>query len=620
MTHSTLGLKFQRDAATRATQGRFPALQQGRVQKPFRQALKEIQSGLKRALRMMRMADNALWQGYTKLPSRAEPFQRNIAMPADPTAGERAEFPFQVHYELVRQTHEPSAVAPDAPERLPLLGSAIHSRQGVFEWVRQSHPSFCRQLEERLATDGVVEFGRGVRAHGMQSLGQFGHVSRWSLLVSAPAQDKPGEVDTFTVPLTEVRVDRRADRQASIDLADTAFQAHLLDVDPAYRDGVNNPMLLSSGCNNLADLHALKIEVSSRIQAGFVQSRASLDQTLKDLAPSFLGAKQSSRSKLLAGNLETELASRLHIPAGNALLAAKRHVPVAEQPPRGLTLQGKAPMCRPSQTRAFRQVAGDNHCGIASLNGFFQADVMSSAQAVNDVLDAMEGVWCDPANPQRSNLQALGLSGLYHPSVIAAMRKGSSIRMTKAEFLKAATQNNHRTYEAMYTQSPEEQWRALCNYTLGERARLPASHPIEISPSLWLTVATGIHADSLERMVNAFLQTKGDNPAWRNYPDRVERIEMGGAAAKARLEERVTATMIRREGPGGAGEFPMICMTHGHYFALARASNGDWLKLDSNGTHHSGIQPAQVFARAGQLAQALQDHRIIHLICEPLAP
>lgn len=564
---------------------------------------------------------------YSRIPSSRPVSHTQVSMPADPAVTGRNEFPFQVNYDLatvpVAECIEPSI---DDPGLRAALRGAIQSRQGVFEWVRNGREGLRQQLEQRLGENDCVFLGQGFVVHGLSGMNDQGEVHQWRLLVSAPAADRFGEVDTFSIPITEVKVPAyHASNGELLSRSEQAQQSHLLNVDAPYQDSTENPLVLSSGCDELAGLHALQTEVSSRIQAGLISSQSALAATVHELAPVFMDRARRDSVPVLTSALQRRLAD--HVSSCSALvpsvLASKRHFPAAPQSAKSeanltshteLTLAGKAPMCRPSERAAFRQVAGDNHCGIASVNGFFQAGVMSSAQAVNHILNTYAPVF------GVDDLADLNLPGLYHPQVIEAMQRGQSVVMTREEFTGAGGGlANHDEFEALFVDSPVEQWNALCNYRFQDATAGSRPGSLEITPELWLSAATGIHADSLESILNQFLQTKANQPQWSAYPDRVERAPVGDLRARERIEGQVQRLLeSRNTGANDDTTFPMICMNHGHYFAVARAGNGDWLKLDSNGTQVTGVQRAQLFAARGGLAQALGNHGVIHVICEPL--
>ncbi|WP_130557120.1 hypothetical protein [Limnobacter thiooxidans] len=592
------------------------------------------------------------------LPKPVELQQLN--MPANPEDNFPNVFPFGVNYNLAKvpvASRLGISIETDQALRSELRNSIL-SRQGIFEWARQGGKGLRSQLESGLIASQSVSLGHGVVVHGLEGLKTRNGVQHYQILVSAPAQDVEGEVDTFVVPVTELQVPNgKVIEKDWLRRSARALQFHLSKVDPPYQDSVETPLVLSSGCNRLADLHVLQTEVSSRIQAGLVQSQNELTQTLRQLAPEFLPNNSGEAPWQLGPVLQRQLIIRQsnegEIQQGP--LASKRHFVRGTEPtplpdasqvsatapaaaptilldpepepvfvrvppvsnldsPRELTLVGKAPPYRPIEGRAFRQIGHDNHCGIAAINGFFQTPVISPAKAVNHILDH------DESFSSVRNLAQSRLPGLYHPNLVAAIREGKGIVMRRNDFVDVNNQlDNYEDHQVLFENtSPAEQWDSVCNY---KYPGLPKPDEVEITPDLWLSVAKGMHVDRLESMVNQFLRTKGNSRDWSAYPDRVTRYSVGDGYAdnRAELEESIKDLIQKREGDqAGNTRFPMICMISGHYFAVARAENGDWVKLDSNGTNFTGIQPSSRFAKKEELEQALIGAGVIHVICEPL--
>jgi len=587
---------------------------------------------------------------------------RQLSMLAAPGAQGLQASPFTVNYTLAKvPSMNPGGLLTGDTGLKAVLRDAIHSRQGVFEWVRDGSNGLRSQLERALNFSDSVELGDGVVVHGLETLQTQDGVFQGQVLVSSPAMDMPGEMDTFLVPITEMNVpESNVDQADWLSRAELAFQNHLSSVDLPYQDSVENPLMLSSGCNHLADLHAFYTEASSRIEAGLVCNRQSLAHTLHELAPVFVQQNKMDVSRLLQPILQQQLPlGTMDTGARPGMLVNKRHlliesgamrlqapmpnpahmfnrapiprsvsaptlapepatVPVPSRvcavaeslSPWGLTLENKPPPYRPNHYQAFRQLGKDNHCAVVSVNGFFQAPVMTSTQAVNCILDKYLSLF------QVEGMKDLKFPGLYHPTLIAAMRKGQSVVMHKNEFVNGKGLLDPADYEVLYMHQPVTQWASVCNYKYGDG---PKPDKVEITPDLWLSAATGMHLDMLEAIVNEFLRTKGDNPAWAAYPEKVVRIEMNTHAQQSELETRIQKLIDQKAKAGLVDkQFPMICMISGHYFAVARTEEGAWVKLDSNGTLRTGVQRSILFAKRGELEQALQDKGVIHVICEPL--
>lgn len=585
---------------------------------------------------------------------------RHLNIPANPEDNSPNVFPFGVNYNLAKvPVASRLGVSIETDQALRgALRNSILSRQGVFEWARQGGQGLRSQLESGLLASESVSLGQGVVVHGLEGLKTRNGVQHYQILVSAPAQDIEGEVDTFVVPVTEFQVPQgKVIEKDWLRRSEKALQFHLSKVDPPYQDSVETPLVLSSGCNRLADMHVLQTEMSSRIQAGLVHSQDALTQTLTELAPELLHRNSTQIPHLLEPVLQRQLTT-IQSNEGEKQqgpLGSKRHFVIDTEPlpvkspvsdttpaaapatvlepapapeplfvrvppvsnldsPRELTLVGKAPSYRPIEGRAFRQIGHDNHCGIAAINGFFQTPVISAAKAVNHILDH------DESYSLVEDMTQSHIPGLYHPNLVAAIREGKGIVMQREDFINGRGElANHKDHEVLFENtSPAEQWDSVCNY---KYPGLQKPDQVKITPDLWLSVAKGIHVDRLESMVNQFLRTKGNSPDWSAYPDRVTRYPVSEDYAdnRANLKKSIEDRIQKREGDqAGNTLFPMICMTSGHYFAVARTESGNWVKLDSDGTNFTGIQPSSMFAEKNELEQALRDKGVIHVICEPL--
>jgi len=597
---------------------------------------------------------------------------RQVNMSANPEDAWSNTFPFGVNYKL---GNVPAAgrLGPsvDTDQALRFaLRNAIDSRQGVFEWVRQDSEGLRNKLDQALQTRDAISLGQGFLVYDVSDPRTQDGVIHYDMLVSAPARDKVGEEDTFLVPMTEMRVPEGHVVEADwLRHSETAMQCHLSAVDQPYQDSVENPFILSSGCNELADMHAVQTEVLSRLQAGLILSQQELTRTLQDLTPEFVQGNHSEATRTLLPVLQNQLGAwnSLQRPNEPGMLGAKRYFPTiadsesesvvtlesmsesdsesvsgsdagpvlemdwvsalespqeSEPEPESasavssgpifhavLTLADKAPPYRASESRAFRQAAVyANHCGVAAVNGFFQAEVVNTAKAIDHIQAGYAHAYGDE---QLSNLT---LPGLYHPALIDAMKQGQSIVMTRDQFIGGKGFADYRDFSFIYSANPQEQWDAVCNYKFPGQAK---PDRVEITPELWLSAATGVHLDSLESMVNEFLESKGDNPAWSKYPEKVAKFAVGKDAVRADLERCINGEIKNRKGDqAGNSLFPMICMTSDHYFAVARTESGNWVKLDSGGTDVTGDQESFRFAKKNELAQAMAKDKVIHVICE----
>lgn len=522
----------------------------------------------------------------------------------------------------------------------------MQSRQGVLEWVAPHRLSLVDEIQARL-NNGDVRLGNLV-IHALDEQVGSAETRRFTALVSAPSQDLAGEIDTFRVPLTVCR----PSSAPVVQQAGQLMEDHMARVDWAYQDSVETPLVISQGVIAASELTVLSAEVVSQMQAGFVQNRgdvqaavqrtaslisnqagemgltqaavvdglelvrSGLQHSARQLGEQILGTKRHLETENQGHSVPMRLVAQADSRSRAAVSAQVQlpHQPaLQEQNPRVLSLQGLAPMTtRPSTESAYRQPQLDNHCGVAAVNAFFQCEAITPAHAVNSVIDNWESVF----DPEHRGIDSLNLPGMMNPALIQAMREGRTIAMNRADFVGPDPEAVPSGFEAMYMDTPVGQWNALFNYAPYAAVGAPrARQAIQITPEIWLTAMLGLHLDQASSMINTLLQTKGNSPAWRHMPDSVDAVILNNPRAPDRIN-----TLEAEVEQTGKAYFPMLCMVRGHYFTIAKTPEGDWVKLGSDGTHIKGLQPSELFARRGGLAEALKRVDAIRIISEPLQP
>lgn len=550
---------------------------------------------------------------------------KNIVLPADPARPDCFEFPHCVQYSI-----GDAPVSPMNDFGRPLgepavtsqLVSCIKSRQGFIEWNRDLNSSLMGQIMDRLVSGEPIDL-HGARIHGADLVRQGSDLAEWTLEVSAPCEDRPGKVEVFYIPVTQcVAPASKVSLLTAprfLATANIALCEHLKRVEWGYGDSVHMPLLLNSGVTNNAEWMGLNAELRSLKSSGGIQSDHELTQTFHALAEQF-GVQNSSGvnpKDIVGGGLgktQQPSVSQSTLSDLDRILLSRRHQPHPREEPQP-SLAGLRPaVAMPSTLAAYRQPQSDNHCALAAINAFFQADVVNSAQVANQIVRHWEEVFTEPGQ----SLADLSLPGLYIPEVLEALRAGESVRISRAQFCGPSPHQIPAEYEAMYMDSPAGQWDALCNFALGPTASRP--NEILITPELWLSASTGLHIDQLETLINSLLASRNLNDAWANWPGRVERIGLQTPARLANLEEDILHAVAQNKMQGGSEAFQMVCMVPGHFFAIGRTAEGDWVKLGSDGTRDWGVQPSPLFAEQGQLGMALKNVKAIHLLCQPLAP
>lgn len=563
--------------------------------------------------------------------SPSSTFQR-VAMPADPKRPALLGFPHAINYDFgpVRPVSGPMGCSTLPTEA---LSKAVRSRQGVVEWVVEppggaGKPSLVNELLARL-NEGDVHVG-GVTFHALEQGVCTGGLARFTALVSAPSDDQPGVVDTFRVPVTQCNANEALSKgdSATAMLAGGVIGDHMTRVDWAYRDSVDTPLVIDQAGRGLGELSVLATEVTSQSAAGMLRNRVDVQRAVDQAAQRMptLQAQQWDITAVTDGaeGLRSGLQQNLRW-LGAEVLAAKRHVPieasaVGSPPPElvrnpvTLTLKGLAPMTRlPTERAAYRQPQQDNHCGVVAINAFFQTEAVTSVKVINQMLEQWGGVFSGAAG-----LESLGLPGLMSPAIVRAMREGRSVEIDRNQFVGRQPSVIPDGYEALYMGTPEQQWRTLENYLYDLHGARPGQDRIRVTPDLWLSAMLGLHLDQATAIINGLLRTKGNDPAWQDYPDSVVSIALHAPQSLLNLEQRIDQVIEARRASGQGGHFPIVCMVTGHYFTLARTARGDWLKLGSDGTRQHGLQEAAVFARRGELADRLAGIGAIHLVCEAL--
>ncbi|MCQ8895779.1 hypothetical protein NQT62_04895 [Limnobacter humi] len=495
----------------------------------------------------------------------------------------------------------------------------LTNRQGLIEWGNPAFPSWVDGLQHQLEHTGPVRLG-GVVIEGMQMVGQTADRTDWSLLVSAPSLDGAGEIESFVVPLTQCAaalspVGRAEPSLEFIRHSAAVVDHHLSRVEWGYHDSPHMPLMLNHGVQGAAECAVAFTELRSRALSGLVDGAQSAARQRREVMATMGVSSRLTGPEVVAIDDWLTACPDEPLPPtddqhAQHLLAQRRHQPAVWIQPANLTAV-QPQIINPSTLAAYRQPQLPNHCGLAAVNAFFQANVVTPAQAVQILLKQREAVFGQPGAP----MATLGLPGLHHPKIIRALQDGQAVRMTRTEFCGQTPQRIPPAHEALYMATPAGEWDALCRLSPGQPG---VGDEIWITPDIWLSATTGMHLDQVEGMVNELLAERPHAPAWQHMPERVERLSAIQASGWAHLEQQINATVLSAEGQGRPSNFPMVCMVPGHYFAVARTSDGAWVKLDSLGTAKAGIQAPELFATAGELGRKLREAGVIHVVCEPL--
>lgn len=207
---------------------------------------------------------------------------------------------------------------------------------------------------------------------------------------------------------------------------------------------------------------------------------------------------------------------------------------------------------------------GDNLCGVAAINGFFQQPLITAKEAAKAMIDADLSTYGEN--------QTNNLSGLLHPKVVAAMKEGKKAEIRKDEFLKESNSNLHDVHE---------QWRSILNYLMPgdeNKTNRDRCKQITLTPEVWIASQGGMRIDHVVNIINRLQGVETYNKDGALNPSAVEMKTINPADYNL-LAEELNKLTPSDESPD---QFPhVVCRIHGHYFALVKDAEGTWLRLDS---------------------------------------
>lgn len=276
-----------------------------------------------------------------------------------------------------------------------------------------------------------------------------------------------------------------------------------------------------------------------------------------------------------------------------------------------LTLAGKSPAAVPKTENDgvfVDKQKTNNACGVAAINGYFQAPVLGVRHAVQETVNAYSEV----LNEKNAR------SGLFHPKVQEAMTRGEMVIISRDDFFTSSPEvelsdliyptltaddlendfgldRKNSTTEQINQARLAKQWRAYFNYKYAGQdnrvALIENSREITITPDEWLSNFAGLGFDSMVKLTNDLLTTKGKGRAWKDYPNQVDGFVFQTVSQSStqnseeqeskklqQLNQLCTGLQQRNNVKH------LICMSGsgvtGHYFALVKDAAGQWLKLD----------------------------------------
>lgn len=310
---------------------------------------------------------------------------------------------------------------------------------------------------------------------------------------------------------------------------------------------------------------------------------------------------------------QTRVQSQVAQTSDRTLRTEPDNNPGLELHPPGLSLNPLRPTTLPAHRlnqMAYKESAKQMQCGVQAINGFLQTPALNSINTTAYMIRALEG-----------QMVAMGidmsqLKGLGHPAIITAMKDGRPIRISKSDFLGHAPHEisvfNDQSAMAEWTQiinlrNPDKSW-------VSDGPELSRIESVDITPSDWLSCQRGINAEDTCNILNQLLENK---PAhWDHLANQVQ-LEPIGHPGRSALQVAYEIENQRQQFP--LQDKPIIVMrgaagTGNHFFAVVPDAQGNWLSMNANGTTRDGIQPCEIWARAGQLGRKLDDDNISHII------
>lgn len=549
------------------------------------------------------------------------------------------------------------------------IQEGIRHRQGLIDVHYADELGAIETLKHHVESlDGKsVVLSRKVSVHGLTqdpTVPSDQESTTYIALVSDREQSgrKGHEENTFRVPMTDIRIRSTRMLEEMYQWQHPAFDKHLgwlvHELGDIFR-GKNNPEWIVS--KRLRD-SSQGVPVASALETAFVLSRSAFIKALtctplhgvseslrsapspyggefvpsaSRVAPRLDGFPSASSSRKVGQGWWTKLEGWVKKGMQPSMPSAKKvnvcNVSTSPTLPRGRHNL-------PAGWAFVDKQQASNLCGVAAINGFFQAPVITAGDAVKEIINT----YLSPELVNENDVSLL--PGLFHPEVVKAMREGREVSLSREDFFRAT---DVELNDLMYPMLSDEelrndygveelapindknqarvkaQWRSFFNYThagADDLADLIESSPrVTIHPETWITTFTGLSLEHLMNITNAkLLKLKKSNVDGRMYPKKVDCLTLSRTQAQ-RTHELEWLSMAVEE----LNVNHLICMggggMTGHYFALVKDTGGNWLKLDGlrpeekSGTHKVSEEQQ---AQPGTLPQKLKQWRVSHVILD----
>lgn len=554
---------------------------------------------------------------------------REVRFTSSPRLGKNPGFPNLVKHSFTAGTQS-SKNAPEVNRLLSQLSKSIQGKQGFVYLYEGSGESPMANFVDQFKISDSVDIGGGCRIVGAFKTPDAitsVYSPQWTLQVYDSSLECAFEVPVTEIPLQNIKNPENTTDQLLH--AKNCMDAHLRALPDAFKDSPSCPAIICPQHPRLAQLITAQEECLGRQYRGELKCREGIDwinaaeDTLKAISPEtpqFIGEESVdfesffNRNGLHAfadHNPGFSIASAGELHNDPSLIRAfKRHIQHAEAHKSEQPIQ-TTPTARTARTApannwleqrnrglAFKEPQLQMQCGIQAINCLMQHHELDPEHAASFVvgqkLQMLEQLQIPP------NTQA----GLMLPTVVEAMLRGQSVTISEADFLGTTPDETCIATEL----TPAQSWRQLINIGAVERNQnwvdhskeLSAIKQITITPEDWLSVQRGTEMRDLLELTNTTLA----NSRQPHQPRSMTHLN-------AREHPRAIAQQEQRAQQfiAGGKDFPIIVRTGGvagHYYTIVPDQHGNWLGLNAMGTAITGVQPCDIFSRAGDLAQTLQ--------------
>lgn len=555
---------------------------------------------------------------------------REVKFASSTRVGKQAGFPNQVEHRFTGNV-QGSRCTPGISALLPELSKSIQNKQGFVYLFDNSSASPMAKFVDDLKNKDAINIGNGCRIVGaFQTPAEVASIysPQWTLQVHDSSLDA-----TFEIPITEVPlhdINNPAQTTDQLLHLKNCMDSHLKALPEAFKDSPACPAIICPQNPRLAQLVTAQEECLGRQYRGELHCKEGIqwiyaaEETLKTISPEspgFIGEESVDfESFFTRSGLHAFADSQVPFSIAQAgddannpnyIRAFKRHIPHAhpsEQPAQTTATATAAPTLPSEPARnwleqrkqgyAFKEPQLQMQCASQAINCVMQRHALDSEHVASFVvgqkLQMLEQLHINPYTQ----------AGLMHPTIVQAMLDGQTITISKADFLGPTPDETCVATELAPTQS----WRQLINIGAVERNQnwvehgdeLSAINQMTITPEDWLSVQRGTEMRDLLELVNTTLA----NSRQAHQPRSMTHLNVREQPrAIAQQEQRAQQFIARGK------DFPIVVRTGGiagHYYTIVPDQHGNWLGLNALGTAITGVQPCEIFCRAGDLAQTLQ--------------